>query len=227
MRLLLVFLKEPLPGQVKTRLAAEVGNDKAASIYRAMVRILLQQLGGLDDCWLRLCYAPDDAHDAIKFWILPEITESKDILLDPEEIDFHAQGEGGLGQRLSRAMRCAFEEGFKKVAVIGSDCIEISSRWVHAAFAQLSPRHDAVIGPTPDGGYHLLATKRFLPALFEGIPWSSPTTYQETMNRAAEHKIATYALPPLPDIDYLPDYEAALAGPLGSRLENLVQRYGS
>jgi hypothetical protein len=227
MRLLLVFLKEPIPGQVKTRLATEVGNDKAASIYRAMVRILLQQLGGLDDCRLRFCYAPDDAHEAIKFWILPEIMESKDILLDPEEIDFRAQGEGDLGQRLTGAMRCAFEEGFQKVAVIGSDCIEISSRWVHAAFAQLSPRHDAVIGPTPDGGYHLLATKRFLPALFEGIPWSSPSTYEVTMERAAEHEIATYALPPLADIDYLPDYEAALVGPLGRRLEKQVERYES
>ena len=227
MRLLLVFLKEPLPGQVKTRLATEVGSDKAANIYRAMVRILLQQLGGLEDCRLRFCYAPDDAHEAIKFWILPEIMESKDILLDPDKIDFHAQGEGDLGQRLTGAMRSAFEEGFQKVAVIGSDCIEISSRWIHAAFAQLSHRHDAVIGPTPDGGYHLLATKRFLPALFEGIPWSSPATYEVTMERAAEHGIATYALPPLTDIDHLPDYEAALVGPLGRRLEKLVKRYGS
>ena len=47
MRLLILFLREPLPGQVKTRLGRSVGSERAAIIYRAMVRILLQQLSGL------------------------------------------------------------------------------------------------------------------------------------------------------------------------------------
>ncbi|NIP97670.1 MAG: glycosyltransferase, partial [Akkermansiaceae bacterium] len=200
-RLLLLFLKEPLPGRVKTRLASAVGEELAATIYKSMVRILLQQLSGLEDCHLRVCYAPDDAHDAIRFWLLPEIMDSPDIDLSTEDLDFRPQGGGDLGDRLTRATAAGFEEGFQKIAVIGSDCIEISSRWIHAALAQLNDRHEAVIGPTPDGGYHLLATRRHLPVLFEDIPWSSPATLATTLARAASANIPHYQLPPLPDID--------------------------
>ena len=70
MNALLVFLKEPTPGMVKTRLAESVGHEEAARRYRALVAVLLQQLEGLKDTHVRFCYAPDDAGDAISFWIL-------------------------------------------------------------------------------------------------------------------------------------------------------------
>ncbi len=223
-RLLLVFLKEPLPGRVKTRLAATLGEEQAATIYKAMVRLLLRQLSGLEDCQLRFCYAPDEAHDAVRFWLLPEITDCAEIDLSPERVDFQPQGGGDLGARLTRATGEAFAEGYEKVAVIGSDCIEISSRWIHAALVQLNDRHEAVIGPTPDGGYHLLATSRPLPVLFEEIPWSSAETLKATLARAAAHNISHYQLPPLPDIDTEDDYRSALRGPLGRRLGKLVRQ---
>ena len=221
-RLLLLFLKEPLPGQVKTRLAAKVGDDLAVNIYKSMVRILLQQLSGLQDCHLRLCCAPDDAQDAIRFWLLPEIMDSSEMVLSTEHLDFWPQGEGDLGARLTRATAAAFEEGYQKVAVIGSDCIEISSRWIHAALVQLNDRHEVVVGPTPDGGYHLLATSRHLPVLFQDIPWSSSETLDATLARAADSGLPHYQLPPLPDIDTEEDYQAALDGPLGPRLRKLI-----
>ena len=221
-RLLLVFLKEPLPGSVKTRLAQVVGAEEASAIYRAIVRILLRQLSGLPDCHLRFCFAPDDARDAIRFWLLPEILDSPEIDLPAERLDFHEQGDGDLGDRLLRATTRGFEEGFEKVAVIGSDCIEISARWIHAAFAQLNDRHELVIGPTPDGGYHLLATRRPCPHLFQDIPWSTSDVFEVTRTRCEESDISFYQLPPLPDIDTAKDYEEALHGPLGRRLRKLV-----
>ncbi len=226
MRLLLLFLKEPLPGKVKTRLGDSLGAEQAAVVYRAMVRLLLTQLSGLEQCHLRFCYTPDDAHDAIRFWLLPEIMELPEIQLSLEHIDFRPQGEGDLGARLTRSARQAFEEGYRKIAFIGSDCIEISSRWIHAAFAQLNDRNDAVIGPTPDGGYHLLAMQRYLPVLFKDIPWSTSATGQVTASRAAEEGISLYQLPPLPDIDTEEDYKSALDGPLGLRLQNTVEKLG-
>ena len=226
MRLLLLFLKEPLPGEVKTRLAATVGAEQAATVYRAMVRLLLMQLSGLEQCHLRFCYTPDDAHDAIQFWILPEIMDTPEIKLNLEHIDFRAQGGGDLGARLTRAARQAFQEGYQKVAFIGSDCIELSSRWIQAAFAQLNDTHDAVIGPTPDGGYHLLGMQRYLPALFDRIPWSTPVTCQITTERAAEEGISLYTLPSLPDIDTEEDYKSTLVGPLGPRLQKIVESLG-
>ena len=59
MRLLLLFLKEPLPGEVKTRLAATLGAEQAVVVYRAMVRLLLMQLSGLEQCHLRFCETTD------------------------------------------------------------------------------------------------------------------------------------------------------------------------
>lgn len=223
MRLLILFLREPLPGQVKTRLGRSVGSERAAIIYRAMVRILLQQLSGLERCHLRIAYSPDDAEEAVRFWILPEVMDDPSIDLDPEQISFAAQGPGDLGARLSRATRQAFQEGAREVALIGGDCIEISSRWVHAAFAQLNDRHDAVLGPTPEGGHHLLAMQRYLPELFEDILWDTPAAFQATTERAAEQAISLYTLPTLPAIDTEAGYLSALAGPLGLRLKKVVE----
>jgi len=138
MRLLLVFLKEPAPGKVKTRLAADVGEETATRYYRALVEVLLKQLRGLQNTRIRFCYAPDDAHDAIRFWLLPEMnasskdsnsnsqnsTESAPLFLAPttpnstaatQEIDFHPQGDGNLGDRMSRAFTQGFEEGFQEI----------------------------------------------------------------------------------------------------------------
>lgn len=222
-RLLLVFLKEPQPGQVKTRLAESLGPEDAAAVYRVLVRILLRQLSGLEECHLRFCFSPDDAGDAVRFWILPEIIDSPDIALSPETIDFQPQGEGDLGTRLARATAEGFAEDFQKVAVIGSDCIEISSRWIHAAFAQLNARHDLVIGPTPDGGYHLLATRSPQPNLFVDIPWSTPAVHRATLARAEAGNLTHFQLPALPDIDTADDYERALNGPFGRRLKKFLK----
>ncbi|MBT8043419.1 MAG: hypothetical protein KJO79_00590, partial [Verrucomicrobiae bacterium] len=73
MRLLLVFLKEPLDGRVKKRLAADVGDREAALRYKALVEVLLRQLAGLENCRIRFCFSPDDAEESVRFWLLPEM----------------------------------------------------------------------------------------------------------------------------------------------------------
>lgn len=222
-RLLLLFLKEPLPGQVKTRIGATMGPENAARVYQALVHVLIRQLNGLEDCQLRFCYAPDDADEAIRFWILPHLLDHPELRFDPAHIDFQPQGDGDLGDRLSRSFENGFAEGFAKIAVIGSDCIDISSRWVHAAFAQLNTKHQAAVGPTPDGGYHLLALQTPQPELFRDIPWSTPETLPTTLDRARENGLSIYQLPPLTDIDTEGDYKKALLGPLGPALRKAVK----
>lgn len=221
-RCLLLFLREPQLGQVKTRLATTMGDTKALAIYRAMVRILLQQLSGLSDCQLRICLTPDDAEEALRFWLLSEIIDDGRVVLDHEQVDFHAQGGGDLGDRLGRAFQRAFDAGYEKVGAIGSDCIDLSGRWVNTAFALLNDRHQLVIGPCPDGGYHFLATQQHHAALFQGIPWSSSQTFSATMKAAEAEALAAYTLPLLGDIDTEADYETALQGALGRRLKKLV-----
>ena len=223
MRILNLFLKEPLPGQVRGRLAESLGGEKAVLIYRAMVRILLQQLSGLEHCHLRISYTPDDGEEAMRFWILPEIIDDPSIDLDPHLISFAPQGPGKIHTRLAHAAERAFQEGFRKVAFIGSECIEVSSRWIHAAFAQLNDEYDVVLGPTTDGGQHLLVVQRHLPALFKDPSWSGPA-FRRTTEQAAKHGISLFTLPALPAIRTEDDYQAALTGPLGPRFKKVTDK---
>ena len=222
-RLLLVFVQEPVPGQVKPQLAKTLGSRNAITVHRALVRVLLRQLSGLTDCRIRFCFAPDDAHDAVKFWLLPEIMDRPDITLDPACVDFHPQGGGDHGQRLSRAISQGFGEGFQKVAAIGTDCIELSSRWIHAAFVQLNHRHEAVLGPTPGGRHHLIGLRKPLPDLLGSVPWASSAAYQVSLARATEQAVPFYELPPLPEVLTSTDYKVALDGPLGPALRKAME----
>ena len=107
MRLLSVFVEESLPRQLERSVANIVGTDRADVVDRAAIRLLLTQLSGLENCHVRFCYRPADAHDAIRFWLLPEIIDHPDIHLDPEAVDFRPQSDGNLGRRISQALALA------------------------------------------------------------------------------------------------------------------------
>ena len=237
MRLLLVFLKEPIPGQVKTRLATEVGAEEAARYYKAMVEVILKQLRGLQNCRIRFCYAPKDAEETIRFWILPEMnatsseqdgvyrspiyTSSQD---SPQEIDFRYQGDGNLGQKIEHSFASGFTEGFQSIAVIGTDCPACGARWINAAFSRLesNPSRDGIIGPSLDGGYYLLALKSHTPELFQEIPWSSKHVLNSTLNAAQKNNLSFIQLPPLTDIDHLDDWKNLLESPLGAAIKKAL-----
>lgn len=234
MNTLIIFLKEPIPGKVKTRLGATTGHEEAAKRYKAMVEVLLIQLEGLTNTHVRFCYAPDDAGDAVSFWILPllrgEIIKRKeDFLFTPSKnaqaftIDFTPQGEGDLGARLERATEQAFADGAEKVAVMGTDCIHCGSRWINAAFLQ-TKEDSCVIGPSLDGGYYLLATARPEASLFRNIPWSAENTLSETKCAAEKAQLNITLLPELEDIDDKAGWDAAIQSAIGGKLKAALTR---
>lgn len=231
MRLLLVFLKEPIAGQVKTRLASAVGEQAAAQYYQAIVEVLLKQLHGLRQTRIRFCYAPKDAGDAIKFWILPAMdavpADDKNLFLAPnsanknssdQEVDFRAQGPGHLGERLCRAFDTGFQDGFEEVAAMGSDCPDCGARWINLAFARLSAAtdRDGVIGPGSQGDYYFLALKSQQPELFEQIPWKSAEVFNSTINAAQSHQLSLSQLPELSDINDDSDWQRLMESPLAA-----------
>ncbi|MCP5535609.1 MAG: glycosyltransferase [Akkermansiaceae bacterium] len=237
MRLLLVFLKEPVAGEVKTRLAADVGHDDATRYYKALVEVLLRQLQGLHDCRIRFCYTPDDADDAVRFWLLPAMRATSSatdgLYLAPssmavdtltQEVDFRPQGAGNLGERLHRAFGEGFANGFSEISVIGSDCPECGARWINAAFSRLASAsgRDVIIGPSNDGGYYLLALKAPAPGLFRNIPWSSKDVFDATSDAAVASGLSLETLPMLSDVDDLTDWNRILAGPLGAALKKAL-----
>src|SRR5688572_20929364 len=103
---LIVFLKAPRPGTVKTRLAETMGAMEACAAYQRLVATLLRHLADLEN--VELCFTPDDAPSEVRHWAQPTWRVA-------------AQGSGDLGCRLGQAFRHAFDEGAKRAVIIGSD----------------------------------------------------------------------------------------------------------
>ncbi len=196
-RRLLVFLRRPRPGEVKTRLIPALGAAGAARLYarlaaRALDAAAAVRIERLERIAL---VAPADGLDETR-------------LLFGGPFTWRPQPDGDLGERLSRAFDEAFADGARHVVAIGSDCPGLGAPEITDAFRQLA-HHDAVIGPALDGGYTLIGLSRPLPAIFERIPWSTPGTLASTRRRLRAHGACWFELPALRDID-TPDDLAAL-----------------
>ena len=187
--LLLVFAKAPRPGGVKTRLAAGIGEDEAARLYRAMGREIVDRVRG-GPFRVRVCHTPADAGDEVRDW------------LGTEGLEFAPQCEGDLGERMADAFDQAFRSA-DRVAIIGTDVPALDAGHVERAFVLLEGEEgcDAVFGPARDGGYYLLALRRPAPALFEGIPWSTGEVLERSLARAEAEGLGVRTLTALADID--------------------------
>ena len=192
---LIVFVKAPRPGTVKTRLADSLGVAAACGAYRVLVETLLRRLARLENVELR--FAPDDAATEIEPWLRKTWQAA-------------AQGAGDLGERLHRAFEAAFADGSRQVMVIGSDCPDITSEDIDAAWSALK-ENDLVLGPATDGGYWLIGLRQPQPALFQNIPWSTATVFQETVARAKAVGLSVKLLRQLRDVDTAQDWHAFLA----------------
>jgi len=205
-RTLVVFVKHPAPGAVKTRLAESVGPTAAAELYRALAEHVLASTTPAPGEYERLVFFdPPRARDEVRVW-LPGVR-----LL--------AQSEGDLGARLSDATARAFARGAARVAVAGTDAPGLARETVVAALDALDEA-DVAIGPSEDGGYYLLALRQPRPELFTGIAWSTPSVATDTRARAAAAGLVVRELPVLRDVDTLEDVRlewAALRGLLAGR----------
>ncbi len=208
--ILLVFLKEPIQGTVKTRLAKSIGSAEATRYYKAMVATLLHGVQLQATYHIRFCYAPSSATEHIKQWIDP-------LMKSDVSYDYQAQPLGDLGDRLEYATRHAFKEGFERVTLIGADAPSITSE----TLSSIGREVDMTIGPTYDGGYYLLSLQKFSPSLFQGIPWSSSLTCDATIQAAEKYGFTYKSLPKIYDIDELQDLDYVLTlTEVGTRLKS-------
>ncbi|MBU1229483.1 MAG: TIGR04282 family arsenosugar biosynthesis glycosyltransferase [Proteobacteria bacterium] len=213
MRRVIVFLKYPEAGQVKTRLAADIGGPAAARLARHFAEATLAAAAGLG-LPVSVCYAPSERGPDITAWLGPGL-------------DYAPQQGADLGQRMRKAFAAAFALGAERAVLVGTDAPDRPVEFFSEALERLDD-HDVVLGPALDGGYHLIAMQRdrFAPEAFAGIEWSSPRVLAQTLDalRAARRK--AHMLPPWRDIDdaagladYLeaqPEAAALLAGPPGA-----------
>lgn len=192
---LIIFVKAPRAGMVKTRLASAIGAEAACAAYRKLAGELFQRLHAL--CSVELRFSPDDAANEISQW------RRQDWQLQP-------QGEGDLGMRMARAFDDAFANGARYVVVIGSDCPGIMPTDIESAWIGLRGK-DVVIGPARDGGYWLIGLRLAQPALFQGIEWSSDKVLEQTLGRARERDLKVEMLRELSDVDTERDWLDFLA----------------
>ncbi|MEM9044162.1 MAG: TIGR04282 family arsenosugar biosynthesis glycosyltransferase [Pseudomonadota bacterium] len=175
-RHLVIFIKEPRPGRVKTRLGREIGMTKAAWWFRHQTRQLITRLGA-DRRWQTiLAVSPDREGLESRIW--------------PAHLPRWPQGHGDLGDRMGRALR-QMPPG--PVLIIGADIPGISPAHIARAFGHLGS-NDAVFGPAPDGGYWAIGMRRggqAIPStLFEGVRWSSIHTLADTIATLPDLRIA-------------------------------------
>ena len=188
--LLMVFVRAPRPGQVKTRLAASLGSAQALAAYKQLVATVLAGIEGGGS--VELHYTPDDAAAEMSPWLRPGW-------------ECRPQLAGDLGTRMHGAFVDAFSRGASRVVLIGSDCPEATLEDVQSAWANLD-HHDLVLGPARDGGYWLIALRQPQPGLFQGMAWSTSSVLQETMLRAQKAGLRTLLLRQLADVDTAADW---------------------
>ncbi len=185
--------KEPQVGQVKTRLAQKVGDQKALEFYREFCVHIQQKLSSVSFDWA-LAFSPGN-----------------DDLNPPRQLReiftphfFVAQSQGNLGERLQNLFARFCRERRRKVVIIGTDSPDLPLDYLNQAFLELDSA-DVVIGPTEDGGYYLIGLCEEQPEIFENIHWSTSTVFEETQLRAQEKKLSLKVLPQWYDIDELED----------------------
>ncbi len=194
---ILLFLKAPRAGRVKTRLAASVGDKRAVDIYRQLVE---RQLASLPEGWpVEIRYDPADAGPEMMEWLGGDFV-------------FRPQQPGDLGARMSCAVREAFSERDAPVFCIGADCPDLGVRDFLAARRRLEAGNDLVFGPAEDGGYYLLGMSLYCPEVFENVSWSSADTLAQSLDRARHHDRRVALLDTKLDVDELSDWENSVVG---------------
>ncbi len=167
-----LMLKAPRPGTVKTRLAVDVGVEKATMIYRKLVEHQLLQIPREWGCTIH--FTPPDSNDEMRAW-LEEFA--------PAQSTFAPQCQGDLGVRMLEAVRHDLRCGAEAVMLLGGDCPELVTSELRDAACHLH-QADLVIGPAADGGYVLFGLKQAYEELFHGILWSTSSVLETTLVRA-------------------------------------------
>ncbi len=190
-RHLVMMVKVPTAGQVKTRLANDIGLARATTFYRFATNSVLSRLAASRRWHTYLAISPDNAINS-RAW--PLRSNSGDILRLP-------QGQGNLGRRMQRVL-----DGMPAgpIVIVGSDIPAINQRHIASAFKKLG-RSDAVYGPSPDGGYWLFGMRRVprIHQAFLDVRWSTPQTLQDTLKNL--QGLSVTSMEELSDIDEASD----------------------
>jgi rSAM/selenodomain-associated transferase 1 len=198
---LLVFARAPHLGAVKTRLARDLGDERALAVYRVLAQhtVAVARASGLR---VHVAFTPADAGDEMRRWL------GGDLAYEP-------QADGDLGTRMAAGLASRFSAGARRVVIVGTDCPGITPVTIREALEALDGS-DVVFGPAADGGYYLMAVHARHGAvhsrILHDVPWSSDRTLRVSLERARDAGLATALLGELRDVDTADDWRALQEG---------------
>lgn len=181
---IIIFVRKPELGKVKTRLAASIGNEKALEVYNELLahtKTITQNIA------------------ADKFVFYNNEITNDDIW---DNLIYHKmlQSEADLGFKMQEAFTSLFKKGYEKVLIIGSDCFQLQEDTIKEALHLLEQKA-VVIGPANDGGYYLLGMKKLFPEFFSNKTWSTADVYKDTVADFEMLNLKWASLPTLIDVD--------------------------
>lgn len=191
-RCIILFVKYPEKGKVKTRLSAVLGDETARNLYKCFVSDLIGTLEKKRYTF-KIAFYPPGSDEKIISWLGPEHS-------------YITQIGKNLGERMKNAFKETFFKGFNEVLIVGTDIPALTPSLIEKAFKALN-NSDAVIGPCYDGGYYLIGFRKemFLSDIFKGIQWSTERVFKDTMGVFTKKAYKVYVLPKLRDIDRIED----------------------
>ena len=193
---LVVFAKTPVRGSVKTRMQPYLSEHDCLRLHKALLKFWIAHLRDweLGSVQKTLFLTPLDDHRA----------EADLDLGIPEGVAVETQHGGDLGERLTRALHQKWNDGFRKLLFIGTDCPLLGIEDLQSAFQALD-EYEVVLGPASDGGYYLIGISSLRPELFSRISWGTPDVYRQTVERLQAGSIDWKCLREVFDLDTFED----------------------
>lgn len=182
--LVILFVKNPVPGEVKTRLAATIGTPAAVALYHQLLD-RIQSVVTQGEWDTQIWYGND----------IPEIDRWSEA-----GFPRHKQQGADLGARMHHAFTEAFAAGYQRIILIGSDIPDITPALLEEGFVMLK-KQDVLWGPTHDGGFYAIGLRKPQPHVLLHLRWSHPHVLRDSIARAESSKLSYALMPTLSDID--------------------------
>ena len=190
---LVIFVKAPLVGDVKTRLIPVLSLSQAAELYQCFARDIVRSMKRIKEASVKIAYQPH-ARIPDPSWV-------------GGSLPYFKQEGQSMGERLSKAFLSAFQARAQRVIIIGCDSPTLPVAYVRQAFKMLEGC-DVVLGPATDGGFYLVGMSKFCPGLFDQIVWSSEEVFDKTLFNVRHYSYSLRTLPAYFDVDTPEELEA-------------------
>lgn len=182
----ILFAKDPVPGQVKTRLQTVWDSETTCQFYLHILKNSIDKIQGLERVDRFVGVYPSRGSGYFD-----------DIAFSKEWTVFEQEG-GDLGARMANAFRRRFEEGYQKVVILGADSPTLPPAFIEQA---LNSERGIVLGPSTDGGYYLIGMKGQVAPVFNQVDWGTERVLSQTIQRLKEADLQPELLPVWYDVD--------------------------